>query len=63
MDRTTAADEPLLSALITIGDRGIHPLYRQVAHTLGRELPLPEHGLQSRWQMDVLRLHTLWRHR
>ncbi|MGW6614966.1 hypothetical protein ACWGA0_16090 [Streptomyces erythrochromogenes] len=63
VDRDTPSDEPLLAALIVVGDREIHPLYRHVAFSLDRELPLPENGLQSRWQMDVLRLHTLWRHR
>jgi len=63
VDRNTPSDEPLLSALITVGDRQIHPLYRHVGYSLGRELPRPENGLQSQWQMEVLRLHALWRHR
>lgn len=63
VDRNTPSDEPLLSALITVGDRHIHPLYRHVGYSLGRQLPGPEDGLQSQWQMDVLRLHSLWKHR
>ncbi|MEU9488098.1 hypothetical protein AB0D83_31445 [Streptomyces decoyicus] len=63
VDRNTPSDEPLLSALITMGDRHIHPLYRHVGYSLGRQLPRPENGLQSQWHMDVLRLHSLWRHR
>ncbi|MBZ4016263.1 hypothetical protein CCS38_11025 [Streptomyces purpurogeneiscleroticus] len=63
VDRDTPAGEPLLSALITVGDRHVHPLYRHVGHSLGRQLPCPENGLESQWQMDVLRLHSLWRHR
>ncbi|NDZ92021.1 MULTISPECIES: hypothetical protein [unclassified Streptomyces] len=62
-DQHTPDDEPLLSALITHDGHDIHPLYPRVARALGRELPCPSNGLQSQWQMDVLRLHTLWRHR
>lgn len=63
VDRDTPSGEPLLSALITVGDRHVHPVYRHVSYSLGRELPRPENGLESQWQMDVLRLHALWRHR
>ncbi|MDY0812655.1 hypothetical protein [Kitasatospora purpeofusca] len=62
-DRATPADEPLLSALVVRGDHTPTGVYREVAAALSRELPQPQNGLQQHWQMDVLRLHSLWRHR
>ncbi|MEV7928470.1 hypothetical protein [Kitasatospora sp. NPDC088779] len=63
IDGDTPADEPLLSALVVTGDHAPTAVYREVASALGRELPHPQNGLQQHWQMDVLRLHSLWRHR
>ncbi|WP_344023587.1 hypothetical protein [Streptomyces luteireticuli] len=62
-DEATPADEPLLSALIVVGDHVMHPLYRHVAFSLEREVPESDEELQQRWAMDVLKLHALWRHR
>ncbi|MFJ1793102.1 hypothetical protein [Kitasatospora griseola] len=63
VDGDTPAGEPLLSALVVTGDHAPTGVYREVASALGRELPHPQNGLQQHWQMDVLRLHSLWRHR
>ncbi|MEU1287001.1 hypothetical protein [Kitasatospora sp. NPDC005856] len=63
VDGDTPAGEPLLSALVVAGDHAPTGVYREVAAALGRELPHPQNGLQQHWQMDVLRLHSLWRHR
>ncbi|MFF7100610.1 competence protein CoiA family protein [Streptomyces nigra] len=63
VDRGTPADEPLLSSLIVVGDGEIHPLYRHVAFSLDRDVPLSDAALRSEWTVDVLRLRTLWKHR
>ena len=63
VDSDTPAGEPLLSALVVTGDHAPTGVYREVASALGRELPHPQDGLQQHWQMDILRLHSLWRHR
>ncbi|OSP44593.1 hypothetical protein B7767_04140 [Streptomyces sp. 13-12-16] len=62
-DADTPADEPLLSTLVTTNNGDLHPLYRHVAYSLGRETPSRQDELHTRWQMDVLRLHSLWKHR
>ncbi|MGI5357453.1 competence protein CoiA family protein [Streptomyces sp. CA-252508] len=63
VDRDTPATEPLLSSLIVVGDGEIHPLYRHVAFSLDRKVPLSDAALRSEWTVDVLRLRTLWKHR
>lgn len=63
VDRDTPATEPLLSSLIVAGDGEIHPLYRHVAFSLDRKVPLSDAALRSEWTVDVLRLRTLWKHR
>ncbi|MEU5341527.1 competence protein CoiA family protein [Streptomyces sp. NPDC020766] len=63
VDHGTPADEPLLSSLIVVGDGEIHPLYRHVAFSLDRTVPLSDVALRSEWTVDVLRLRKLWKHR
>ncbi|MEU9875218.1 competence protein CoiA family protein [Streptomyces phaeochromogenes] len=63
VDHDTPADEPLLSSLIVVGDGEIHPLYRHVAFSLDRTVPLSDVALRSEWTVDVLRLRKLWKHR
>ncbi|CAL9541767.1 hypothetical protein SUDANB120_04260 [Streptomyces sp. enrichment culture] len=62
-DADTPADEPLLSALVTTNQGGLHPLYRHVAYSLGRETPSGQDDLHAAWQLDVLRLYGIWKHR
>ncbi|MFF3084544.1 competence protein CoiA family protein [Streptomyces nojiriensis] len=62
-DVNTPADEPLLSALVTTNNGALHPLYRHVTLSLDREMPSQQDEFHARWQMDVLRLHGLWKHR
>ncbi|MGW5343683.1 hypothetical protein [Streptomyces sp. NPDC004050] len=62
-DADTPADEPLLSALVTTNHGDLHPLYRHVAYSLGRETPMGRDELNARWQLDVLRLYGIWKHR
>ncbi|WMX49141.1 hypothetical protein [Streptomyces roseicoloratus] len=61
-DADTPADEPLLSALVTTNQGDLHPLYRHVAYSLGRETPSGQDELHARWQLDVLRLYGIWKH-
>ncbi|MFE6091638.1 competence protein CoiA family protein [Streptomyces massasporeus] len=63
VDHATPADEPLLSSLIVVGDDEIHPLFRHVAFSLDRDVPLSDAALRSEWTVDVLRLRALWKHR
>ncbi|WP_331742847.1 hypothetical protein OG239_42560 (plasmid) [Streptomyces sp. NBC_00868] len=63
VDGQTPVNEPLLSTLIAVGEKVMHPLYRHVAFSLDREVPTEERHLRELWTMDVLRLHQLWRHR
>ncbi|MFD9122212.1 competence protein CoiA family protein [Streptomyces bottropensis] len=62
-DADTPMSEPLLSALVTTNNGELHPLYRHVAYSLGRELPVPQDELHAQWQLDVLGLYGLWKHR
>ncbi|MFF8881859.1 hypothetical protein [Streptomyces flaveolus] len=62
VDLETAADEPLLAALVAGADLSPHALYRHVRYSLGRER-VPEMSLEMHWRMEVLRIHQLWRHR
>lgn len=63
VDSQTPVDEPLLSTLIAAGEKVMHPLYRHVAFSLGREVPAEERHLRELWPIDVIRLHQLWRYR
>ncbi|MEE4589580.1 hypothetical protein ABZ817_21720 [Streptomyces antimycoticus] len=63
VDRDAPANETLLSSLIVVGDGEIHPLYRHVAFSLGRDTPFSDAALRSEWTVDVLRLRALWKHR
>jgi len=62
-DADTPMSEPLLSALVTTNNGELHPLYRHVAYSLGQELPVSQDKLRGQWQLDVLRLYGLWKHR
>ncbi|MFD6343242.1 competence protein CoiA family protein [Streptomyces roseolus] len=62
-DVDTPADEPLLSALITTNNGELHPLYRHVAFSLDRQQPQAQEKIHAQWQLDVLRLYNLWKHR
>lgn len=55
--------EPLLSALVTVGDRQMHPRFPTIAKQLG--VPAGHSSTQQRstWNYEVLRAHQHWRHR
>ncbi|GGV07080.1 hypothetical protein ACIG0C_35010 [Kitasatospora aureofaciens] len=58
----TAADEPLLSSLLAVGDSS-SALYRRLARRLGRTFPADSGAARTHWQSEVLRLHQLFRYR
>src|SRR5690606_16531853 len=62
VDRSTPADEPLLSTLVDSSVAAPHRLYRQVRLGLGRE-PVPDAELEAHRAMEALRLRGLWRYR
>jgi hypothetical protein len=59
VDRTTAADAPLLSALIQEADGtdALH-IYRTVTQRLGRPVPEDDAALRATVENDVARLHA-----
>lgn len=61
-DRSTPADEPLLSTLVDNSVVAPHRLHHQVRLGLGRE-PVPDTELKSHRAMEALRLRQLWRYR
>ncbi|WP_330460418.1 hypothetical protein OIB37_28210 [Streptomyces sp. NBC_00820] len=61
-DRSTPADEPLLSTLVNSSDVSPHGLYRQVRLDLGRK-PIPASELEVHRATEVLRLRQIWRYR
>ncbi|POX60712.1 hypothetical protein C3492_25455 [Streptomyces sp. Ru62] len=61
-DRSTPADEPLLSTLVDSSVTAPHRLYRQVRVRLGRK-PVPDTELEAHRAMEALRLRQIWRYR
>lgn len=62
VDEDGRRGEPLLSALVTVGDRQMHPRFPAVAEQLGWR---PSSGTRpdSSWSYEVLKVHQHWRHR
>ncbi|MFF4012565.1 hypothetical protein [Streptomyces sp. NPDC001717] len=54
--------EPLLSALVTAGDRQMHPRFPAVAEQLGWTTPAGTRP-HTAWSYEVLKAHQHWRHR
>ncbi|MCX4784296.1 hypothetical protein [Streptomyces sp. NBC_01264] len=62
VDEDGKRGEPLLSALVTVGDRQMHPRFPAVAEQLGWKLPSGTRP-NSSWSYEVLKVHQHWRHR
>ncbi|MFE0008199.1 hypothetical protein [Streptomyces erythrochromogenes] len=62
VDEDGRRGEPLLSALVTVGDRQIHPQFPAVAEQLGWTNPVATRP-HTGWSYEVLRVHQHWRHR
>lgn len=63
VDEERQEGEPLLSALVTVGDRQMHPRFPVIAEHLG--LPCSGSPVDQRmvWSYEVLKVHQYWRHR
>ncbi|MFF2205241.1 hypothetical protein [Streptomyces sp. NPDC058145] len=63
VDEDRQQGEPLLSALVTVGNRQMHPRFPVIAGQLG----LPYSGnpteQQTAWSYEVLRVHQYWRYK
>ncbi|MFD9724615.1 hypothetical protein [Streptomyces sp. NPDC059072] len=62
VDEDGRRGEPLLSALVTVGDRRMHPRFPAVAEQLGWRPPSGTRA-DSSWSYEVLKVHQHWRHR
>ncbi|MEV0875473.1 hypothetical protein AB0I86_30490 [Streptomyces sp. NPDC049950] len=55
--------EPLLSDLVTVGDRQMHPRFPTIAEQLGVSAGRSSTQERSTWNYEVLKAHQHWRHR
>ncbi|MEU3408921.1 hypothetical protein ABZ766_33930 [Streptomyces sp. NPDC006670] len=62
VDEEGRSGEPLLSALVTVGDRQMHPRFPAVAEQLGWMNPVGTRP-HTAWSYEVLKVHQHWRHR
>jgi hypothetical protein len=62
VDEDGRRGEPFLSALVTVGDRQMHPRFPAVAEQLGWTNPTGTRP-HTTWSYEVLRVHQHWRHR
>ncbi|MFE1328733.1 hypothetical protein, partial [Streptomyces sp. NPDC058741] len=63
VDEERQDGEPLLSALVTVGDRQMHPRFPVIAEQLGLPCPGTPTQQQMIWSYEVLKVHQYWRHR
>lgn len=62
VDEDRREGEPLLSALVTVGDRQMHPRFPAVAEQLGLSCTGSAQQ-QTAWSYEVLSVHQHWRYR
>ncbi|MEU3752971.1 hypothetical protein AB0H17_09450 [Streptomyces olivoreticuli] len=63
VDEDRREGEPLLSALVTVGNRQMPPSFPEVAEQLGLTTGRNAAQQQSAWSYEVLKVHQYWRHR
>lgn len=63
VDEERQDGEPLLSALVTVGDRQMHPRFPVIAEQLGLACSGTAAQQQTTWSYEVLKAHQYWRHR
>ncbi|WP_162467251.1 hypothetical protein [Streptomyces cavernae] len=61
VDRTTPADQALLSSLVAAGDPDMMTSYRKVAGELGLDVPADDNDLRDILEADVHQVHHHWR--
>jgi hypothetical protein len=62
VDQQTPKDQPLLSSLIAAGDPGMAASYREVAASLGLDVPTGDNELRDVLEADVQQVHRHWLH-
>lgn len=63
VDEDRQAGEPLLSALVTVGNRQMHPRFPAIAEQLGLSTGHGASAHHTAWSYEVLKVHQYWRHR
>ncbi|MER6149377.1 hypothetical protein [Streptomyces hirsutus] len=63
VDEDRQDGEPLLAALVTVGNRQMHPRFPAVAEQLGLSCQANTAQQQTTWSYEVLKAHQHWRHR
>ncbi|MFE9922771.1 hypothetical protein ACFYQA_14655 [Streptomyces sp. NPDC005774] len=63
VDEEREKGEPLLCALVTVGDRQTHPRFPVIAEQLGLACSDTAAQQQTAWNYEVLKAHQYWRHR
>ncbi|WP_406369694.1 hypothetical protein OG788_07780 [Streptomyces sp. NBC_00647] len=63
VDQSTPSDQALLSSLVAAGDPDLTTSYRQIAGTLGLDIPPNDDDLRDIVEADVQQVHHHWRHR
>ncbi|MER5917960.1 hypothetical protein ABT124_48780 [Streptomyces sp. NPDC001982] len=63
VDEDRQEGEPLLSALVTTGNRQMHPRFPVIAEHLGLPCGTNTAQQQTTWSYEVLKVHQHWRHR
>ncbi|MGJ3558081.1 hypothetical protein ACR6C2_00605 [Streptomyces sp. INA 01156] len=63
VDEDRQDGEPLLAALVTVGNRQMHPRFPAIAEQLGLSCGANTAQQQTTWSYEVLKGHQHWRHR
>ncbi|MGG7568987.1 hypothetical protein [Streptomyces sirii] len=63
VDEDRRKGEPLLSALVTVGDRQMHPRYPAIAEQHGVQTGSGVPQQRTAWSYEVLKAHQYWRYR
>ncbi|TVL88436.1 hypothetical protein CD790_30710 [Streptomyces sp. SAJ15] len=61
VDEDGQKGDPLLSALVTVGDRQMHPRFPAIAEQLGWSHPSGTRQ-HTAWNYEVLKVHQHWRY-
>ncbi|MGJ5832042.1 hypothetical protein [Streptomyces ossamyceticus] len=63
VDEDRQDGEPLLSALVTVGNRQMHPRFPAIAEQLGLATGRATAQQRTAWSYEVLKVHQHWRYR
>ncbi|WP_409467270.1 hypothetical protein [Streptomyces sp. HC307] len=62
VDEGRQEGEPLLAALVTVGNQQMRPRFPAVAEQLGLSCGADVAQQQTTWSYEVLKVHQHWRH-